>query len=598
MARARLIAAAAAATLAVLLGVVAAWPIYQTPWLFVPAAAAVLLGVGGAAFAATRRWNALVTVLVLVGVFAVTVVPVAIPQAFERLPMGLVTGLRDGLAAVVLGWKQLLTLTLPVGSYQTMLVPAYLVFLMTAFLATTIALRAGRFAPLAAVPLLLPVAFGTFFGASSLSGSISLGPVTVAAPREIGLWIAAGLLGASWVAYTAGAERRAALRRGRAPGEKRVTGGAFARLGVASAMVLVGLGAALALAPTLTAGAREVARDSLQPELVVRQQVSPLASYRLWKRDGAIDTVAFTVQAEGGSPARLRLAVLDEYDGVDFHVGTAASGSFSRFPAGGQAADPAEVTVMIGEGYAGIWVPVAPLGATPSFTGSRASELADAFYVNRATGAAIAVPGGIGTAGLENGDGFRVTMSGAPDATLTGGPTPQSAPLALDAYPELAAWLKAQDQPGTADGLRELVERLRARGYLSHAMSDGEGERAWIERLSSRYGTRFESSAGGHSAARIEQLFAQLNTQQRIAGPDAAAAQLVAAVGDDEQFATAAALLARALGFESRVVVGVRLGGEAAGVPGVPACDATCTGDAMAAWVEVRGDAGSGPRST
>src|SRR5690606_20541805 len=104
---------------------------------------------------------------------------------------------------------------LPVGDYQTMLVPAYLVFLATAFAVTAIALRAGRLAPLAVIPLALPVAFGTVFGSSELSAPLRLGPVTVQAPREVGLWIAAGLLGTAWVWWTAGAERRAALRRGR-----------------------------------------------------------------------------------------------------------------------------------------------------------------------------------------------------------------------------------------------------------------------------------------------------------------------------------------------------------------------------------------------
>ena len=74
-----------------------------------------------------------------------------------------------GVAAIVLGWKQLLTLTLPVGTYQAIMVPAYLVFLVVAFVATLIAVRAKRFAALAAFPLVAPVAFGTIFGSSAVS---------------------------------------------------------------------------------------------------------------------------------------------------------------------------------------------------------------------------------------------------------------------------------------------------------------------------------------------------------------------------------------------------------------------------------------------
>jgi len=237
-------------------------------------------------------------------------------------------------------------------------------------------------------------------------------------------------------------------------------------------------------------------------------------------------------------------------------------------------------------------VPTAALGSVPVFVGPRSAELSDSFFVSRGSNAAIVAPGGSGTDGLVAGDGLRATMSTSPSDVLTGNPSSNAAGIDLEAMPELQSWLKAQDQPATAEGLTELLHRLRDRGYLSHAISDAEGQRSWIERLSQQYGTRFEASAGGHSAARLEQLFAQLNTQQRLAGDGPRPEMLVAGIGDDEQFAAAAALIARALGFESRVVLGVRLGDERAGVPGVPACAAECTGEHLAAWVEVRGQQG------
>lgn len=605
---ARLMGAVIAAAIAVGLGVLAAWPIYQHVWLLVTAAAGLLLGAGVAWLSTARRWGVLATGGLLLGSFVLTVVPVAVPSSFERLPAGLWRGLIDGVAAIVLGWKQLLTITLPVGTYQTMLVPAYLVFLIASFTVVVLALRAGRFAPLGAFALLVPVAFGTIFGSSELSAPVALGPVTLAAPRELALWVAAGALGAAWVAWTASAERRAALRRGRQAGEPRVSGGRLARVGIAAATVVVGLVASLALAPALT-GAREVPRDRVDPEIVVRERPSPLASYRAWKRDDTLDAEMFSVavsgEGTGALPPRLRLAVLDGYDGVDFHVAGSTAGSFTRFPSGAAVADPVEVTVRIGEAYADIWAPTAQLASAPSFAGPNAVELADAFFVNRETGAAIAVPGATngaaggaagGSLGLAEGDRYRATMSGAPDATLSGRAASDAPGIDLEAMPELAAWVEAQDVSATAEGLTELIERLRNRGYLSHAISDRDGERAWLERLAAAYGTRFESSPGGHSAARIEQMFAQLNTQQRLAGDDATDAMLVAAIGDDEQFAAAAALVAQALGFESRVVIGVRLSDDAssdagtdAGVPGVPACTSSCTGEHLAAWVEVRG---------
>lgn len=586
-ARSRLIGLGVALILATVLGVLAAWPIYRTWWLLVPAAVGLILG-SGIALLGVRRLGMLKACLALFGAFVLTVVPVAVPQSFDRMPEGLLRGLLDGIAATVLGWKQLLTLTLPVGTYQAVLVPVYLVFLLTAFFVTIITLRAGRFAGFASLPLVAPVAFGTVFGSSAVSAPLRLGALQFAAPREVGLWIAAAVLGGCWVWFVAGGERRAALRRGRMPGEKR-GGGRAARGLVGGAMLLVALIAGVALAPALDAGARQVPRDQIQPEIVLREQPSPLAAYRGWKRDDAIDAPVFSVTSDGQLPARLRLAVLDAYDGVDFHVSESEAGRFTRFPSDARVQDPASVTVRVDEGYSDIWVPIAGLGSVPRFSGARAADLAEAYFVNRETQSAIAVPGGSGTAGLVPGDSFTATMHTTPDPQLSGDPASDAPGFDLDTMPELAAWMRAQDQPATAEGLIELIDRLRSRGYLSHSISDGEGEQRWIERLADEYGTRFESSAGGHSLARLEELFAQLNTQERLAGEDPSPAMLVAGVGDDEQFAAASALLARALGFDSRVVLGVRLGDAAPEVLGVPACESECTGENLAAWVEVRG---------
>ena len=63
----------------------------------------------------------------------------------------------------------------------------------------------------------------------------------------------------------------------------------------------------------------------------------------------------------------------------------------------------------------------------------------------------------------------------------------------------------------------------------------------------------FQPSASGHSLARIDAMFARL--LERETDPRAeASGNYVAAIGDDEQFAVAVALIARELGFPARVV--------------------------------------------
>lgn len=581
-----------AATAALSLGVIAAQPIYRTPWLWLAALAALVIAWVVSWARARWRLSAPVVIAIVFATFIVTLVPVAVPQALNvGTVSGIASGFVDGLAAVALGWKQLLTLTLPVGTYRTVLVPFYLIALASALLIMLLSAGSRRVAVFAAAPVLLPVAFGTAFGAAEVSAQLTLGPLSVVAPRETGLWLCTALLAAVWIAWVSSSDRRAALRLGRAEGESPVRRGSAARSGVGALILVVCLAAGALLAPVLDSGARAVPRDAVDPALVVRDRPSPLASYRSAKRDAALDSVMFTVAGSNGLPERLRLAVLDAYDGVDFHVSDGAAGLFTRFPSGGPVKSPSDVTVTIGEGYQDIWAPSAALGTPPTFGGPRAQALSDGFYVNRDTGGAIAFSGKNGAAlGLTEGDSYRAQMETTAGAKNLGGPASDAPLVDLDAAPELARWVEAQGVSANEDGVVTLIERLRARGYLSHSLTSGEGEGEWLARLTKQYGTKFESSAGGHSLARLENLFGQLNQQQRAAGEKPNEEMLVAGVGDDEQFAAAAALAARSLGYDARIVVGVRLTGD--GVPGVPVCDAECTGENLAAWVEVRGTGG------
>ncbi len=599
--------AAAAITLTIaVFGVLSAMPIYDTASLWLSGGISAALAFVLVWLGTRLRLGALTLVALALG-FALMLVPLGVPSALTQGPAGLLNGLGDGLAAVALGWKQLLTLSLPVGTYQTVLVPFITVIYVSVAAAASLTLRGGRSVPVASLFIVAPVVFGTVFGSSAISEPFALGWITARAPRELGIWLGAFGFAVAWVAWSSGRERRAALKRGRladaslSTGAVRLPGAPTARSGrsavrrntlirggIATVTVIAALALAFVVAPVATGETRTVPRDRIDPELVVREGVSPLSSYRSWKRDATLMEPLFTVSSEDDAlPSRLRIAVLAGFDGVDFTVGDPQQvGRFTRFPSGGQIDDPQQVTVQIEAGYSKAWVPIAaPLAAPPVFTGSRAAGLSDSFYLNRDAGSAVAVPT---AAGLREGDGYRATMSAAPDASLGGGPVSESPLFDLETMPQLARWLELQELPATDDGLLEAIERLRERGYLSHSLTEGEGEGLWLRELGDDQ-VRFVSSPGGHSEARLEDLFAQLIEQQIAAGEGADRSMLVAGIGDDEQFAAASALLARAMGYDSRVVVGVRLGNEAAGVPGVPACSEVCAGINVAAWIEVRG---------
>jgi len=587
---------------AVVLATVAAWPVYASPRMLLVAAVGLVLGLGLAVVARLLHWRGLVGAL-LVAAFAVVgyalvVVPVAIPSALGS-PMRMVEGVRDGFVGVIVGWKQLLTLALPLGEYQAVLVPFLVVVLLGSLFGGLLVLPDRGWSPLAVLVGLGMTAFGIVFGSSALSAPIVLGAVQVPAPRELLVGVGGLLAAVGWLLLRSRSARRIALQRATAGTVQRagLSGWvAIRRRAVAAGLIAVALLAGAAVAPAAAELAdRSALRDQVEPELAVRQAPSPLSAYRSAFAGDGIDETWLELDGDTDGVERVRIATLDDFDGETFQVAADPDDPatrFTRLPRAAGAGD-AEFELTVGDGYRGLWVPVpGGLMAAPDFSGARAVALADGFHrsADGATSISIApLPGSTGRdaeRGLVAGDRYRVVAAADDGRGLEtlGSPATQSG-IDEESYPALTAWVELQAQPRSAEGLATLVDRLRARGYLSHAATDGEAAAGWIERMGPGYA--FLPSYSGHSTARIEALFTQLVDQQRLAGEQASDAELVAGVGDDEQFAAAVALLARSLGYESRVVLGFRLAG-AEEVDGVERCTEVCTGGALAAWVEVR----------
>src|SRR5699024_847483 len=139
---------------------------------------------------------------------------------------------------------------------------------------------------------------------------------------------------------------------------------------------------------------------------------------------------------------------------------------------------------------------------------------------------------------------------------FSAGRTGSSLPEAAIAE-RLEDWIEIQEVTSDGSGLLELSERLRERGYLSHALEVSDtSPPAWVRDLGAY---SFESSRAGHSTDRINDLFTGLIERQEEVPETADETLLVGAVGDDEQFAVAINLIADYLGFESRIVLGTYL---------------------------------------
>lgn len=573
---------------------VLAWPVYRTPRLAVVVGAGAVLGVGLALLARRLRWTSTLTALAALGGYLLVAVPAAVPSRSGSAG-GVLRGTLEAAAGVVVGWRRLLTLRLPVQDYQAVLAPLLAAVLVAALVATALAVRDGRWAPVAAPVLLALATLVVALGPVEPGPAVRWGPFQVPDARTTvpGLALVAVSLG--WVVARDRVRRARALAAatastsgGRRP--RRTVRGVAVPPVLAVAMVGIALLAGVLVAPQVTqAAARHTLREGAEPVLAVQAQTSPLDGYRAWFGPQNAAARLLSVQLAGAPVDRLRMAVLDSYDGVHFTSSTSGpDGEFVRLPRSSAPGAASRVTVTVGPGLAGIWLPVPDgLVVAPSFTGARADQLAAAFYVSSGTGAAIDVATlGVGQAGVQAGDRYVAAADTPTGATL--GEPADTAGIDPAGYPQLTAWVKAQGQPRTADGLTQLVALLRARGYLSHSVTAQDAQ-GWLGALGT--GATFVPSYAGHSTARVEDLFASLNQQQDAVGPGASDAALVAAVGDDEQFATAVALLARDLGFESRVVLGFRLRGD--GTAGEAVCTDVCTGADMAAWVEVRSPGGT-----
>ena len=142
---------------AVVVSLVPLWPVYQNPAFFVAVAGGALLGAFIALLSARGKWSVLRTALMAVAAYLIFGVPLAVPsEAFLGFLPSL-QGELNLLTGVVLSWKQLVTVMPPVGAYEALLVPVFLLSLLGVLLAVVLSLRITRTRGIASVAALVPV---------------------------------------------------------------------------------------------------------------------------------------------------------------------------------------------------------------------------------------------------------------------------------------------------------------------------------------------------------------------------------------------------------------------------------------------------------
>jgi transglutaminase-like putative cysteine protease len=514
------------------------WPVYESSAFIVCATVAVLAGLGIGIAGALLRWPAWLVSAAIAAAYLVLGVPVAVPSRAWLVVVPTPAGLVDLVAGAALSWKQLLTVAVPVGSYQALLVPVFLLGLVGAAVAATIAFRSRHSVAAALPPAVVFVA------------GIAFGVVDDALAAAAGLAFLVALI--AWLV-------RAAIVRRRALGTSPRMEAALAdtrRVVGATAILAFALAGAAVAAVALPLPQRTVARSELQPPFEPRDERSPLIGFRAAFQPASRAQPMLEVR---GLPdgAGLRIAALDTYDGVVYAVGGEAgqglSGRFARVPyrLDQSAAVGSEVELEIRVlGYSDVWVPGTGRLERIEFTGPRQATLADGFVYNDVTGTAAVRDG------FESGDRYTAWSIVPPVPIELGELQPGTAvlPPAPGLPDELATlleeWAPASGEPG--ERLAAMIDGLHRDGYVSHGQ-DGE-----------------EPSRSGHAVDRI----AELAVERPM-------------LGDGEQYAVAAALMAREIGFPARVVVGY-LPGPSTASSAAPADGVVFRNSDLQAWIEVQ----------
>ncbi|MEO7015304.1 MAG: transglutaminaseTgpA domain-containing protein [Leifsonia sp.] len=528
-----------------LLAVVGFEPAFGQYWFLVAAVGGLLVGGGVAVIGAVRRWSVLHTVAVAIAAYFLLGTPLAVPTQGIGVVLPSVDSLTSLVLGAVFGWSDAITLRAPVQQPPYIAVVPYIASWVVAVITATLALRwlprRPRTAPRVGALLVGPLAL--FFVAILIGTEDAF----FAGIRGVA-FAAIALLWLGW------------RRRGRTvEGVVTVDPSARRRKIVGTAAIVltaVVVGAVLGGIMTPAAASRYVLRQEVTPPFDPLEYPSPLAGFRTYtKKFEKTDLFSVSGLQDG---QLIRLATMDSYDGVVWNVTgprdqTSGSGSFEllgqSIPAPYIFTPGTHSTARVSiDGYNDVWLPAPGYVDRLAFTAHSGADPTTMVRVNAMTGTSAV------TTGVRRGLSYAldVTSQRIPsEKALQKVPPARIQMPPVTNIPDVVA-AKAQEYAGSAttaiQKLRNIERSLKTLGYLSHGRaSDPVPSRA------------------GEGADRMAELFSRRPM-----------------VGDEEQYASAFALMARHLGYPSRVVMGFK--------PKVTGQQTKVVGGDVTAWSEVAFD--------
>jgi hypothetical protein len=485
----------------------------------------LIVGFAVAGVAARLHLGPWLQTLLLAVTYLVVGSALAVPQWSVGGIVPTATSLRALIVDFVHVWRDSLTAASPLPTDGSMLLLPLILGVLTAT-ATASFLWRSRWPQLAALVVVVLFCLAAAFGDSGAHAVLG---------RGLGLCVAC----VTWVRFRA-------MRAVRANWVRRV---------VMASAVIVAASTAGSVAALIPHGNRDVLRDHVVPPLAVEEFSSPLSAYRAFTAEngGYGKRELFKVSPQPRYGQLLRLAVMDRYNGTVWTVGgdtaDAGSASFVRAPIAGPSGRKYVISVVdYGTfrpgNFQNVWVPTAGV-----VTGSQQRTI----LRNPTTGSLLAIHDR--EVGVAAHDRFDLQAKLRPGIDLaprgvTRDPHPRThdcvarslttkikaasavradavvRPPSIPALVQVSRkWLQ-KAQPSDGATVLRLCEQLRTKG-------------AW-----SSGGTTTVPSAPGHSIRRMED-FAK--------GPVGHPNEFI---GDDEQYASALALMAQNLGYPARVVLG------------------------------------------
>ncbi len=519
------------------------------PYYLLSGFGGIILGLAIAVLNAHLRLGLLVTTALALGAYLLFGTLLAVPDAAIAGFVPTLDSLRTLLLGVVFAWKDMLTVGVPVGSANGVLIVPFLSSMIMALVAGVLTWRVrSPYLPL--IPVLLLFVTGIAFSTNAAFLTVE---------RGIGLTV----LGIAWATFRRDALRRSSTRRVSVNNPQADTATArkasLRRLGMAAGVIAVSVGVTALSAPLVTAGnERKVLRNVVVPPFDPKDYVTPLASFRTYVKDKKDDTL-FVVK---GLPrdGRVRLGALDAFNGTNYNMDPNGSGNFSKVGDAESINTLADTSSVVPtndyaidiniEDYQGYFVPGGRKTTGISFD-QGGSQAASGLYFNSGTDTAVT------TNGLNRGDSYTVQVSDP--VKLEHGQLTQydfaqvSLPDPLEVPPVVGSQANdlSADAPTAIDRVRQIEAHFQKTGAFSNGLvSEGQ-----------------LPSVSGHGSARIRNL---LTAKQML--------------GDDEQYAVAMSLMLRHLGIPSRVVMGFYPDPTS---PENGAGEVKITGKNVHAWVEV-----------